>query len=164
VRPGRRHRTGKRIGECCYAGRSGRSAIFSSAGGEFPKRILRRKGTKFRREYIQRKIGDSTPTEVILADFARRFREREWPRSRLPEVFYDPRSLTLDTDKRSSLHAKCVVIDRRVALVSSANFTEAAQVRNIEAGVLIHSATFAATLAEHFEVLAAQGLLSPLTL
>lgn len=78
---------------------------------------------------------------------------------RLPEVFYDPRSLELDSVKRSSIHAKCIVIDRKLAFVSSANFTEAAQVRNIEVGALIHSERFAVRLDERFEVLAKAGLL-----
>jgi phosphatidylserine/phosphatidylglycerophosphate/cardiolipin synthase-like enzyme len=110
---------------------------------------------------IQRHLGDVAPPEALLAEFARRFRAKEWPGVRLPEVFHDPRSLALDTDKRSSLHAKCVVVDRRVAFVSSANFTEAAQVRNIEVGALIRSRTFAEQLAEHFEALAVQGILQP---
>jgi phosphatidylserine/phosphatidylglycerophosphate/cardiolipin synthase-like enzyme len=108
---------------------------------------------------IQRKMGDTAPEDAILAEFAWRFREKEWPGGRLPEVFYDPRSLSLDPGKRSSLHAKCVVADRRIAFVSSANFTEAAQERNIEAGVLIRSESFASSLANHFETLAAQGIL-----
>jgi phosphatidylserine/phosphatidylglycerophosphate/cardiolipin synthase-like enzyme len=82
----------------------------------------------------------------------------------LPEVFYDPRSLALDVENRSSLHAKCVVVDRRTAFVSSANFTEAALERNIEAGVLIRAETFASSLASHFEALAAAGHLLSLAL
>jgi phosphatidylserine/phosphatidylglycerophosphate/cardiolipin synthase-like enzyme len=113
---------------------------------------------------VQRHLGDEAPPEVLLAEFAHRFRTKEWPWKRLPEVFYDPRSLALDTDKRSSLHAKCVVVDRRIAFVSSANFTEAAQERNIEVGVLVRSRTFAEQLAEHFEALAAHGNLTPLPL
>src|SRR5207248_4864 len=111
---------------------------------------------------IQRQLGDTSPSAVLLSDFVHRFRTREWPGMRLPEVFHDPRSLALDTGRRSSLHAKCVVVDRRVAFVSSANFTEAAQERNIEVGVLIRSHTFAEQLAERFEVLALQGVLLPL--
>ena len=45
--------------------------------------------------------------------------------------------LVLRCPLRGSLHAKCVVVDRSTALVTSANFTEAAQHRNIEAGLLI---------------------------
>jgi phosphatidylserine/phosphatidylglycerophosphate/cardiolipin synthase-like enzyme len=52
-----------------------------------------------------------------------------------------------------------VVVDRQVAFVSSANFTEAAHARNIEAGVLIRSPQFASRLALHFEALAAAGIL-----
>jgi phosphatidylserine/phosphatidylglycerophosphate/cardiolipin synthase-like enzyme len=111
---------------------------------------------------IRRHLGDTSPSPALLSEFADRFRTREWPGKRLPEVLHDPRSLALETEKRSSLHAKCVVVDRRVAFVSSANFTEAALERNIEVGVLIRSRTFAEQLAEHFEGLAAGGLLLPL--
>jgi phosphatidylserine/phosphatidylglycerophosphate/cardiolipin synthase-like enzyme len=112
---------------------------------------------------VQRKPGETSPAEELLLAFARRFREQQWPCARLPEVFYDPRSLSLDAAKRSSMHAKCVVIDRQLAFVSSANFTEAAQERNIEVGVLIRSESFAAALADQFEVLATQGILMPLS-
>jgi phosphatidylserine/phosphatidylglycerophosphate/cardiolipin synthase-like enzyme len=78
---------------------------------------------------VHRQRGDSSPDAELLAQFARRFREQEWPGGRLPEVFYDPRSLDLDAAKRSSLHAKCVVVDRRVAFVSSANFTDSRTMR-----------------------------------
>ena len=83
----------------------------------------------------------------------------EWPGEKLPELFYDPRSLDLETVKRSSLHAKCIVVDRRTAFVTSANFTEAAQTRNIEVGALIRCDRFAARLAAHFDTLAEAGLL-----
>jgi phosphatidylserine/phosphatidylglycerophosphate/cardiolipin synthase-like enzyme len=45
--------------------------------------------------------------------------------------------------------------------VTSANFTEAAQTRNIEVGALIRSERFAIRLADHFEALVAAGLLLP---
>jgi phosphatidylserine/phosphatidylglycerophosphate/cardiolipin synthase-like enzyme len=108
---------------------------------------------------VQRPYLDPAPAAELLAQFVRRFLEQDWPGIRLPQVFYDPRSLDVDAEKRSCLHAKCVVVDREVAFVSSANFTEAAQVRNIEAGVLVRSRRFATRLAEHFETLAAVGLL-----
>lgn len=82
----------------------------------------------------------------------------------LPEVYHDPRSLATEATKRSSLHAKCVIVDRRVAFVTSANFTEAAQERNIEAGVVVRSPRFAARLADHFGALADAGLLKRLSL
>jgi phosphatidylserine/phosphatidylglycerophosphate/cardiolipin synthase-like enzyme len=83
---------------------------------------------------------------------------------RLPELYYDPRSLDMEAVKRSSLHAKCIVVDRQVAFVTSANFTEAAQMRNIEVGPVIRCARFEARLAGHFEVMAEVGTVPMLEL
>jgi phosphatidylserine/phosphatidylglycerophosphate/cardiolipin synthase-like enzyme len=110
---------------------------------------------------VRRPHGDTSAESEIGQRFAHRFRTQEWPGTRLPAVYYDPRSLAAEPDKRSSLHAKCVVIDRQTAFVSSANFTEAAQVRNIEVGALVHSEHFACQLVEHFEGLAAAKMLLP---
>jgi len=100
---------------------------------------------------------DRFQAEALRA-FEERFRRRDWPGGRLPAVFYDPRSM--DTGpKRSVLHAKCVVVDDRYAFVTSANFTEAAQTRNIEAGVLLDDPPFAIALRGQFESLATAGLL-----
>ena len=109
---------------------------------------------------IHRGYQDLAPDEEIIRRFARKFVQDDWPDDYpIPEVYFDPRSLATDPAKRSSLHAKCVIVDRRVALVTSANFTEAAQERNIEAGVIVRSPRFAAGLADHFGALAAGGLL-----
>lgn len=111
---------------------------------------------------IQRPYRDTTDEIEILRQFTHRFKVKDWPGDILPEVYYDPRSLEMDKSKRSSLHAKCVVVDSKVAFVSSANFTEAAQVRNIEVGVLIQSKHVAGKLARHFQALAEAGVLKPL--
>ncbi|HEX5270196.1 MAG TPA: DISARM system phospholipase D-like protein DrmC [Gemmataceae bacterium] len=103
---------------------------------------------------VRRQFADTSSPDELLRRFARRFRENEWPGAQLPALYYDPRSVAVEQEKRSSLHAKCVVIDRRVALVTSANFTEAAHTRNLEVGALIRCPRFAARLAEHFEALA----------
>ena len=58
----------------------------------------------------------------------------------------------------SSLHAKCVVVDGLRALVSSANFTQRGQERNIEVGVLIEDATFAEFLSAQWMRLVDSGL------
>jgi phosphatidylserine/phosphatidylglycerophosphate/cardiolipin synthase-like enzyme len=108
---------------------------------------------------VQRPSGDTSTAQELLHRFAHRFRKQEWPSEKLPELYYDPRSLDQDALKHSSLHAKCVVVDRRVALVTSANFTEAAQTRNIEVGALIQSEWFAAQLGSHFEMLADKRIL-----
>jgi phosphatidylserine/phosphatidylglycerophosphate/cardiolipin synthase-like enzyme len=103
---------------------------------------------------IQRKPGDtSSPTELVRR-FAHRFQSDEWPTgSPTPEVFYDPRALLSDRVKRAALHAKCVVADGREVFVSSANFTEAAQERNIEIGLLLHSTAIAGRLIRFFDSL-----------
>ncbi len=114
---------------------------------------------------VHRGHQDTSLDSEVLRRFARRFVEQDWPVGfPLPEVFFDPRSLATEATKRSSLHAKCVVVDRRVAFVTSANFTEAAQERNIEAGVVVRSPRFAARLADHFGALADAGLLKRLPL
>lgn len=91
------------------------------------------------------------------------FRREIWPWSPVPDIFYDPRSIDADEDETSCLHAKCVVVDDRRALVTSANLTEAAQTRNIEAGVLLDDAVFARTLRTQFESLIARGCVRQLT-
>ncbi len=106
---------------------------------------------------VQRYPGDTTLADDLLRRFVHNFRSHEWPGAKLPGLYYDPRSLDLEAVKRSSLHAKCIVVDRKIALVTSANFTEAAQTRNIEVGSLIRSERFATLLAGHFDALASQG-------
>jgi phosphatidylserine/phosphatidylglycerophosphate/cardiolipin synthase-like enzyme len=76
----------------------------------------------------------------------------------LPAIYYDPEGRKLGS-KRTKLHAKCVVVDRRWAFVTSANFTEAAQERNIEAGVLLDQPRLAASLVERFAALRDAGVL-----
>jgi phosphatidylserine/phosphatidylglycerophosphate/cardiolipin synthase-like enzyme len=109
---------------------------------------------------IQRGQGDTSAHREIIRRFTDRFRTKQWPKGqRLPEVFFDPRSLETDSLKRACLHAKCVVVDGKDLFVSSANFTEAAQERNLEVGLLIHSASLAARVVGHFESLVAEAKL-----
>ena len=99
---------------------------------------------------VQREKSDTSLDSQVVARFADDFVEKEWPGTRLPEIYYDPRSLSHSKSEHSALHAKCVVIDGREALVTSANFTEAAQVRNIELGLLVDSPVIARRIEEHF--------------
>jgi phosphatidylserine/phosphatidylglycerophosphate/cardiolipin synthase-like enzyme len=73
-----------------------------------------------------------------------------------PEVYYDSRQ----TAEREfvSLHAKCVVVDEREVLLTSANFTNRGQTRNIELGVRIEDPGFATAVAAQWHALVAQGL------
>ncbi|MFH1754107.1 MAG: phospholipase D-like domain-containing protein, partial [Candidatus Latescibacterota bacterium] len=91
---------------------------------------------------IPRKPTDTSLDSEVVKRFVKEFRDKHWPWETLPEVYYDPRSLSLDPTQRASLHAKCMIVDRQTALVTSANFTEAAQYRNIEAGVIVRHAPF----------------------
>ena len=107
---------------------------------------------------ISRKPGDTSRSDEIVRRFADRFRSEEWPHSsRAPQVFYDLRGLDQDRTERASMHAKCVVVDGRRVFVSSANFTEAAQERNVEIGVLFESVAAAARINRFFAGLADSG-------
>ena len=84
--------------------------------------------------------------------FMEDFRRWHWPEGQvLPEIWYDPSSLLPRGEHRAVAHAKCVVVDERRLFVSSANFTEAAQNRNLEAGVLVDSTTLAVRMVQFLE-------------
>lgn len=100
---------------------------------------------------IPRRYGDPSPPNEIIRRFGEEFKKKHWPWRPLPEVFYDPRSLSEEWEQRSSLHAKCVIVDRGVALVTSANLTEAARHRNIEAGVIVRYRPIVERLVGYFE-------------
>ena len=92
---------------------------------------------------VRRPDGDACSEAEIVRRFAARFKEKDWPGTRLPELYYDPRAVDLDPHRRASLHAKCIVVDEMQAFISSANFTEAAHLRNIEVGRLVRSPALA---------------------
>lgn len=108
---------------------------------------------------IHRAYLDETPSAQLVREFANQVKGQIWPGQRLPEVFYDPRSLERDTQKRAVLHAKAVVIDSRWTLLTSANFTEAAQERNIEAGVVVDDARLAERVERQFDQFVEAGVL-----
>lgn len=72
-----------------------------------------------------------------------------WP-AESREAFFGP---------QARLHAKCVVADRSIALITSANLTSAGINDNIELGVLIASGPLPGQLADHFDDLIALGTL-----
>jgi phosphatidylserine/phosphatidylglycerophosphate/cardiolipin synthase-like enzyme len=57
----------------------------------------------------------------------------------------------------ASLHAKCLVIDYERSLITSANFTDRGQSRNIEVGVLIHDKGYAEALERQWTNLVQSG-------
>lgn len=113
---------------------------------------------------IPRALRDTTVTEQLVGRFAREFRQQHWSGARVPTIFYDPRALAIDEKKRTSLHAKCIVIDGTTSFVTSANFTEAAQTRNIEVGALVHEERFSCLLLAQFEELICMGAVERLPL
>lgn len=88
------------------------------------------------------------------------FYAKNWPFGHpRPELYYDPE--TVAPGQHKSLHAKCLVVDRRWALISSANFTDRGLTRNLEAGVLIEDSTFASRLSEQWLALIDSGQMLP---
>lgn len=112
---------------------------------------------------VPRPFPDARSDAAILVEYGRRFRE-VWPGARLPAVFHDPRALSTAGGTRASLHAKCVVVDGRWAFVTSANFTEAAQERNVEAGLVVEDESVARALVGQFDGLVEAGALQAVPL
>jgi phosphatidylserine/phosphatidylglycerophosphate/cardiolipin synthase-like enzyme len=108
---------------------------------------------------VKREWRDERTDAELLREFAERFRDRTWPGKRWPEVYYDPRALTVGGDTRACLHAKCIVVDEQHVFMSSANFTEAAHARNIEAGVRLDDRQIAQALRIQFDTLIERRLL-----
>lgn len=113
---------------------------------------------------VARPLRDTTVAEQLIGRFVHEFRRLHWPGARYPTIYYDPRALAMDGRKRTSLHAKCVVIDRTTAFVTSANFTEAAHERNIEVGTLVRDDTFSSALVSQFDTLVNTGAVQRLPL
>lgn len=108
---------------------------------------------------ISRGVRENSREENIVSAFAEDFRRRHWTGQRFPRLFFDPRSLSSGRSDRSVLHAKCIVIDDRLAFVTSANPTPAAYDRNIEVGVVVRGGELPRRTREHFKTLIAYGYL-----
>lgn len=80
------------------------------------------------------------------------FVSREWPFGPpFPEVYFDGRGEIF-----SSVHAKCVVVDDREVFVTSANFTDRGQRRNVELGLLLESPSTAARIRRQWDSLVSE--------
>ena len=111
---------------------------------------------------ISRPYGSQISEQKLLVDFAKTFQDQIWPGIRLPAVFYDPRALSFGFGPKACLHAKCVVIDDHYLLITSANFTEAAHKRNLEAGILLDDPIAARSIQSQFDGLLKSKHLRPL--
>lgn len=111
---------------------------------------------------VERHDNQAPPKDGWVNAFRTHFCEHLWPGRRLPELYYDPRSLDDDRTARAILHAKCVIVDETQVFLTSANFTQAGQQRNIEAGFLLTDAGHARALTAQFDALVAAGVLLPI--
>ena len=101
--------------------------------------------------------GQAQDEAAEIAAYLRTFARDHWPAGQpLPVLYFAPASRFTGTD-RAAVHAKCVVVDERWAFVTSANFTAAAQDRNIELGVLLDQPTLATSLTQRFRALRETG-------
>ena len=107
---------------------------------------------------IPRNRNDTTLAGQLVAAYRHDFTTKQWPAGPLPTLYHHKPSLEADWKIRASMHAKVIVVDRKRALVTSANLTKAAQSKNIEVGTLIESSTHSARLADYFEGLREAGI------
>ena len=99
------------------------------------------------------------PASVLVPAFCTDFRKKHWPGTRLPELWYDPRAFNPAETGGGVLHSKAVIVDGKTALITSANFTGAAQTRNIEAGILLRKSRAVTQLHAYFAGLISTGIL-----
>ncbi|MBU3665987.1 MAG: hypothetical protein FGM15_08965 [Chthoniobacterales bacterium] len=99
---------------------------------------------------------ETEPMALAANRFRQRFIEMCWVGERVPELYHDPRGFSEKPETRGVMHAKVIIIDEAAALVTSANFTAAAQRRNIEAGVLFRDRHQVKRLRTYFEGLIAR--------
>lgn len=102
--------------------------------------------------HVGRSPRDTRYESELLREFSIELGDA-WPGSVRPLLYYDPRSLSADAETCATWHAKVVVVDDEISFVTSANFTEWAHQRNVEAGVLIRNTEFARQLRQQFESL-----------
>nr|WP_293181406.1 DISARM system phospholipase D-like protein DrmC [Nannocystis sp.] len=109
---------------------------------------------------------DAQYAQLEASDWVNRFRSHFtnhlWPGQRRPVLYYDPRSLAPDPGDRAILHAKCIVVDDTQVFLTSANFTQAGQQRNLEAGLCLENPTLARDLTAQFDALVQTGALLPI--
>ena len=104
---------------------------------------------------VPRNQDDTSSASTQIARFVHQFKTAQWPNGMpLPNVYCCGHSIEDQHGKPGALHAKCIVVDEQTVFVSSANFTEAAQQRNIEVGLLVQSCAVSERVCRFFESLA----------
>lgn len=138
------------VGYAVYQGQH----VFQSLGN----RMVQRPEIKTRMFLdVPKKQGDTSSVDALIARFVRQFKSSQWPNGMpLPSVYCCGQQIA-QNGKPGSLHAKCIVVDGEHVFVSSANFTKAAQERNIEVGLLIQSRGLAERIRRFFDALVDSG-------
>lgn len=107
---------------------------------------------------VPRRAAAAEAVDEHVRTFVDELLGRNWPFGPpWPTVYYDPRTVT--PGGTVSLHAKCIVVDARRTLVTSANFTDRGQTRNLELGVLVDDPEFGGRVAGQWRSLVDAGLL-----
>jgi phosphatidylserine/phosphatidylglycerophosphate/cardiolipin synthase-like enzyme len=106
---------------------------------------------------ISRTYGDRTLTSELVEKSRQDFLTKHWPWDRKPAVYYYPASLNLEAQERATMHAKFLIADEERCFITSANFTEAAQKRNIEVGVELANSQEPKALSRYFKQLINEG-------
>lgn len=102
---------------------------------------------------VPRKYGDTTLTEQVIEAYRRDFLTKHWPWEIRPKVYHFPASLHLKAIERASMHCKFVLADEERCFITSANFTEAAQKKNIEVGIELSGSYEPKALSTYFKAL-----------
>lgn len=105
---------------------------------------------------INRPKGSNILPEELHHKFKRETWPKLWSQLPYPELYFDPRSIKINSS--SVCHVKAVVSDRKL-LVTSANLTDSAQLKNFELGVKIESQFSADATWDHFDKLIKKGML-----
>jgi hypothetical protein len=104
---------------------------------------------------VPRTHGDTSSVNDQITRFVHTFKTSQWPhKAPMPHVYCCEQIMSPREGKPGSLHAKCIAVDNEHVFVSSANFTEAGQDRNIEVGLLVRSPVISERLSRFFEALA----------
>lgn len=93
---------------------------------------------------------------TVVRKWEESFFLENWRFPTRPTIYFDPRDVS--HEEYSSLHAKCLVVDERFTLVTSANFTDRGQGRNIEVGAYIDDARFGRSLVEQWRMALTAGV------
>lgn len=94
-----------------------------------------------------------------IAAFGKEFWGGKWPWPQRPKVYFDPRGVIENRTQRARQHSKCIVADTERVFITSSNYTESGQLRNIELGVVIQDRSLASRVEAQFSNLIAKRIL-----